>query len=39
MKKKENDDLMKKKRKRTKDKTDIVYNANKGKLIDCFCQI
>ena len=29
--------MMKKKRKRAKDKTDIVYDAKRGQLIDCFC--
>ena len=37
MKKKEKDEIMKKKRKRIKDKTDITYDSNKKQLIDCFC--
>ena len=37
MKRKENDEIMKKKRKRIKDKTDITYDSNKKQLTDCFC--
>ena len=33
----ENKKLMIKKRKRTKNDTDIIYDANKKKLLNCFC--